>query len=81
MIVVDLIDLSTGSWCETRVRKVLLPCDIEAILDLRLSDNDICDDRAWFFKRHGNFSVKFAFHMLMNVTPSESVMAHLIVLP
>lgn len=63
-LVVDLLDENTGLWNTDLVRKMFLPSDAEAILNLPRPRVQTEDYWAWGWERSGSFSVRSAYREL-----------------
>lgn len=64
--VAELIDVTTPTWGEQLIRFVFMSFDADAILAIPLCTRNIEDFWAWSGERGGTFSVKSAYHMVLN---------------
>ena len=65
-MVSELIDNTIASWREEVIRATFLPFDADTILSIPLCTRVVEDFWAWSCERSGIFSVKSAYHMIMN---------------
>ena len=65
VMVADLIDATTATWNRQLVQQVFMPMDAEIILSIPPCTRNMADFWSWHFERHGNFSVKTAYNMLV----------------
>ncbi|KAJ8434435.1 hypothetical protein Cgig2_025405 [Carnegiea gigantea] len=56
----------SSSWGAEFIRNIFMPHDTEAILDLPLSDSWLGDKLIWHFTQTWEFSVRSAYHMLVD---------------
>jgi len=61
----DLIDHDNVTWRESLVRDIFLPYDAECILSIPLCGSWPADNLIWHYSTHGLFSVRSAYHMLV----------------
>ena len=59
----ELIDHTSSSWYEQRVRSVFIPMDDEAILKIPLCMHQVDDFWAWGEEVKGNFTVRSRYRM------------------
>ncbi|KAJ8437290.1 hypothetical protein Cgig2_006394 [Carnegiea gigantea] len=64
--VAELIDVEHRAWQEGRIRELFLSCDVDAILDIPLCSSWPTNKLIWHYNLSGLFSVKSAYHMIMN---------------
>jgi hypothetical protein len=63
--VADFIDATTATWNEDKLRRYMLPMDVDIILQILLSTRRFDDIWAWHYDRQGAFSVRSAYRMLI----------------
>jgi hypothetical protein len=54
-LVSELIDETSASWIETKLREFFLPIDVDAIMNIPLSTRQQSDFIAWNFDSRGIF--------------------------
>lgn len=64
-VVADLIDSETGAWDLDRLNQFLWPCDIPSVLQVPLGTNNTPDSSYWFYSKHGRFTVRSCYHLIM----------------
>jgi hypothetical protein len=62
----ELIDQTTTSWDRGKLLEFFTPADVEAITSIPLSTRHQEDFWAWHFEKHGFFSIRSPFIMLIN---------------
>ncbi|KAJ8425866.1 hypothetical protein Cgig2_028211 [Carnegiea gigantea] len=62
----DLIEFEAGTWRESHIREIFLPCDAEAILDIPPCVSWPANKLIWHFTATGVFTVQLAYHMRLN---------------
>ncbi|KAJ8445113.1 hypothetical protein Cgig2_029485 [Carnegiea gigantea] len=62
----DLIETQSGSWHESMLCEILMPCDVEAILDVPLCDSWPSDKLVWHFTASGDFMIQLTYHLILN---------------
>lgn len=62
----DLIDEENWSWRADLIRDTFLPPDAKAILNIPIRNGGGEDFFAWAFEKSGIYSVKLAYHALVN---------------
>jgi hypothetical protein len=67
----ELIDETSASWNEAKIREFFLPSDVMAIMSIPLSTRRQADFIAWNFDSKGIFSVRSAYHMMVNLKISR----------
>ncbi|XP_038708495.1 uncharacterized protein LOC120003549 [Tripterygium wilfordii] len=58
-----LINFRKGCWDEHFMRQILLPVDVEAILEIPLGDVRARDSRRWYFEPKGIYTVKSGYRV------------------
>ena len=64
-LVSELIDRSSASWREEKVREVFIPLDVESILRIPLCTRRVSDFWAWGEDDRGVFSVRSVYKFLL----------------
>jgi hypothetical protein len=64
--VADFILPAAAEWDEDKLKKVFLPMDVHAIMEIPLNHRRQEDFWSWHYERKGVFSVKSAYNMLIN---------------
>jgi ribonuclease HI len=64
--VADLIDSSSATWNEEKLRECFLPMDVDVIKEIPLPSRRHDDFWAWHYERKGVFSVRSAYRMLVD---------------
>ena len=62
----SVVDYAIGSWNESLVREIFLPCDVEAILSIPLCSSWPADKLIRHFSNSGEFSVRSAYNVILN---------------
>lgn len=63
----DLIDSEKGAWDDERLTQHFLGMDVEAIRCIPLCPTLPSDTLVWHFSRNGEFSVRSAYHLCMDM--------------
>ncbi|VAI33703.1 unnamed protein product [Triticum turgidum subsp. durum] len=61
----ELIDHTSASWDRARVEATFLPMDSRIILSIPLCTRNLPDFWSWHYEKHGVFSVKSAYRMIV----------------
>jgi hypothetical protein len=62
----NLIDQTTSTWKKVVIKHIFSPPEAQQILGLPVGSPTSKDTLYWPFTPFGNFSVRSAYHMLMN---------------
>jgi hypothetical protein len=62
----EFIDVSSATWREEKLCQHMLSLDVEVILQIPLSTRQQEDFWAWHYDRHGRFSIRSAYKMLVS---------------
>ncbi|XP_073358296.1 uncharacterized protein [Aegilops tauschii subsp. strangulata] len=65
MLVSELISNVSATWDKQLVQATFLPMDVQVILGIPLCTRNVPDFWAWHHEKHGFFSVKSAYNMLV----------------
>ena len=65
ILVAELIDNTSAAWDVQRINQVFMPMDAKIILSIPLCTRITDDFWSWNFERNGVYSVKSAYHMLV----------------
>ena len=71
----DLINNTTASWNIQLLQATFIPIDVQTILRIPLCTRNILDFWAWHFEKHGSFSIKSAYNMLVATKQRKGGMA------
>ena len=61
----ELIISTTASWNRPLIQQIFMPIDAQVVLAIPLCTRNISDFWAWYYEKHGAFTVKSAYKMLI----------------
>ena len=64
-MVSELIDHTSATWNRAMVEAIFMPIDAQVIMGIPLCTRNIPDFWCWHYDKHGSFTVKSAYKMLI----------------
>ena len=65
IMVAELIDHTSATWNSQLINQVFMPMDASIILGIPVCTRNLQDFWSWNFETSGNFTIKFAYRMLV----------------
>jgi hypothetical protein len=65
--------MSIGEWNRSLIRSIFLPMDVDAILKLRISSNEMSDQFAWHFDKSRLFTVRSAYKLALRLQCQQQI--------